>query len=111
MYSENYFINLAATDPKALAKIVGEAAIKDTDLTFAAEHLGSAESSIAVLPLLKLLEHPSAIAREGAVIGLDGHFACPGVRDALEKLVAEDPSEAVREAAQEVLDYYLDEWQ
>ena len=52
---------------------------------------------------LGLLNHPSALVREGALLGLSEHLDHPGVRPALEQASHTDPSPGVRGLAQDLL--------
>ncbi len=102
-YCKALFTELATQAPGELVQILEDRSIPASRRTFAAEILGRVnESDVVVGPLLELLDHPSRLIREGAVYGLSWH-ATPEVRTRLQALVTEDPSPAVRQAAQETL--------
>ena len=105
MYGEasaERFIDLHPTRIGALFAVLPQ-----TLLTFAAEHAGGKLDSDVVVPvLLELLGQPSAIVREGAVLGLYRHLGVPSVRAAIERL-REDESPGVIMAASDVLAEYL----
>jgi hypothetical protein len=76
-----------------------------SQLTFLAEALDkSTVPELAVPCLLKLLKHASALVREGAVYGLEGHLEFPGVREQLEAVANNDFSSGVRIAAREAVE-------
>jgi hypothetical protein len=93
---------------QAPAQLVGlvkrGAAWKPADLSYAAEIIGGLRTSEATSALLDLLDHPSAVVREGAVYGLARRVLDPRAVAALRKVSTFDPSEAVRIAAQGALD-------
>lgn len=73
-------------------------------LTFIAEALGSVAEKDAVPVLLALLQHPSALVREGAVYGIRQFIQRNDVFDALKSIATNDPSNGVREAATETVE-------
>ncbi|MBO6936458.1 MAG: HEAT repeat domain-containing protein [Deltaproteobacteria bacterium] len=102
------FERMVQESPARLAAWVFEAALPRGHLSHAAEILGRGTASCAATSgvefvLTRLLEHPSPVVREGAVYGLGFHLS-PAVRQTLERLSHEDPSDGVREAAEEVLE-------
>ncbi|MFO0839534.1 MAG: HEAT repeat domain-containing protein [Phycisphaerae bacterium] len=102
--SRDQFHRLVQADPRWLIDLVESGTLRPSNLTFAAEILGSVDDRALVDPvLLVLLGHDSPLVREGAVYGL----ACSGsakVRAQLQFVADNDPSPGVRRAAQEVLD-------
>jgi len=103
-YCEGLFEDLAKLAPRELADLVSGDVLKPTDLTFAAEILGSVnDRALVVRTLLPLLDHASALVREGAVYGLSGHMT-PEVTTRLRQVVALDPSHGVSTAAREALE-------
>lgn len=78
-------------------------------LTFAAETACKTDDPRLHAAVVKLLDHPKAVVREGALIGL-GHLSSP-IAAAMEKLrqmAAEDPSEVLREAAASLIEAWRD---
>lgn len=70
-----------------------------SELTYAAERVGDwADSALVRATLLPLLDHTSAVVREGAIIGLSNHVDRI-VRSRLLRLAVDDPNSAVRESA------------
>jgi hypothetical protein len=98
------FRELAMTAPAELAALVRQGVVRDTRLTYAAEILGRDvnDATIVVRALLPLLKHPSPLVREGAILGLSYHLT-DEVREALSRVVQQDPSPGVRTAAQDTL--------
>lgn len=73
--SESDALRLAKDDPAELARIIASGTLRDTSLTFAAEHMGTATDAVLVArTLAPLLSHASPIVREGALIGLGMHL-------------------------------------
>jgi hypothetical protein len=101
--TELEFERLAADNPRLLAQWIEDGTLSPAQMTYAAEALGSAPTSVAAPCLLRLLAHSSSLVREGAVYGLEPHLKYPGVRTRLQELVREDPREGVRAAAAEAL--------
>lgn len=89
---ENDCEEMAKSDPRRLAALIGEAALYPWVLTFAAEHLGGhcRDSDIVVPALTGLLGYPKTYVQEGALLGLDQepHNRDPRVGPALEEYVA-----------------------
>lgn len=83
--------------PEQLLAYLGEPH-QNSELTFAAEAAGK----ILDAALIRLLDHPSALVREGAVYGL-AELVNDEVRAALENTRKNDASPGVREAAEEAL--------
>ena len=80
------------------------AALEPADLTFAAEDLGRGEDHHMIRrALMPLLDHASAVVREGAIYGLTRHLT-PEVCARLRDMAATDPSPGVRDAATEALE-------
>lgn len=107
-YTESHLEALAQSDPDALVALIDSGQLDAVDLTWAGEYLGLyAPSEKAVPALLRLLDHPRALVREGALYGLNAHHGHAGVMDAVRRHTdpALEPSEAVREAAGDVVEY------
>lgn len=102
---EAMFEYLATHEPEVLIEQLTSGALQPSALTFAAEWAGRSGSAAATAVLLALLEHPSAVVREGAVYGLQHLLERPGVVPALRGHAAEprERSAAVREAVHEAL--------
>lgn len=97
---------IAISNPPMLGRWILSGTLQDVNLSHAAEMLGQAceyNSVRATSILLELLEHPSAIVREGAIYGLSYRLT-PQVRERLEEVRNEDSSPGVREAIKESLD-------
>lgn len=106
-YCEAYFRELVERNPDELISLIESGELEETDLTFAAEILGSAPDSDRVVPVLVgLLDHPSALVREGAVYGLGEHEShmTREVREKLGQLARNDPNAEIREIAGEALE-------
>jgi len=100
---EGAFEFLAAKFPHELAKLIELGRLQPPDLTFAAEALGRSELGWLVRHTLRpLLAHASAVVREGAIYGLQKHID-GSIREALSVLSRNDPSQAVRMAAEDAL--------
>lgn len=100
---ERAFEVLAARFPHELAKLIELGRLEPPDLTFAAEAMGRSELSWLVRhALTPLLVHASAVVREGAIYGLQKHVD-DSTRAALSILSHDDPSSAVRMAAEDAL--------
>ena len=107
--SEQRLEDLAHEDPEKLFSLVREGALSVPLLTFAAEALGQVPPAYypqASQLLRRLLTHPHAVVREGAVYGIAGIAERSPTVLAFVKPLASDrePSPGVREAAAEVLD-------
>ena len=91
--------HLATFDPNALLKMCREHTLVPTLLTFAAEYIGEIEGSTDVL--IGLLDHPSPIVREGAMLGMpdDNDEAFIAVSSKVEA----ETSPAVKEVMSEYL--------
>jgi HEAT repeat protein len=87
-----------------LADLIETGTLADSDLTFAAEELGAHDSPRVRAVLLRLLEHPSAVVREGAIYGLARGDLTDDIAAALTKLAKLDTSDGVRSAAIGALD-------
>lgn len=101
---ERLFERLAVEDHDRLVGYLAPDLLPPHLLTFAAEHAGSMPASVAVRPLLALLDHESAVVREGAAMGLSCHAGDSSVRRALIIVSESDPSPGVRERAQEAIE-------
>lgn len=103
-YSEDYLTELAKT-PEKLIELITSGKLQTVDLTYAAETLGSArkdDASIRVV-LVSLLFHKDAPIRESAIYGLSNHVSA-GVKEILKVIAATDTSNAVRNAAKDLLE-------
>jgi hypothetical protein len=98
--SEALFERLASEEPRRLIALIESGELPPHFLTYAVEVVGrDLSGELAIAPLLRTLGSPSALVREGTVIGLAHHAADARVIAALKQLAAEDPSPAVRSAA------------
>lgn len=103
---ESAFDALAGQHPADLLRLCTAGVLRPGCLTFAAEAAGRIADSGAVRgALLPLLAHHSAVVREGAIYGLHKHHDA-AVRDALARIAASDPSDAVRVVAADALDEF-----
>jgi hypothetical protein len=94
---------LATRFPHELAKLIKDGRLETSDLTFAAEALGRSEMGWLVRhTLTPLLTHVSPVVREGAIYGLQKHVD-EDTRTALRAVSKNDPSRAVRSAAEDAL--------
>lgn len=101
---EGVFEYLADKYPGALATLIKDGSLSPADLTYAAEYMGHSPNSAEVRKiLLPLLEHPSAVVREGAIYGIRRHLDA-GARERLSAMADHDPNSAVMEAATEALE-------
>jgi HEAT repeat protein len=102
--SEEMFEALAERFPKDLLNLLSSDTLAPSALTFAAEIAGRIPDGAAVrLALTPLLEHESAIVREGAIYGLRGHLDEESATK-LKALADTDTSPAVRQVAADTLD-------
>lgn len=77
--------------------------LPNSSLTYAAEYAKYVKDSEAVRKaLVPLLNHPSPLVREGAIVGLEPHLD-KELKYRLEEMSENDPSEGVRMAAEDVL--------
>ena len=99
-------LDLAKHDPGHLAELLTSGSMCPVDVSFAAEILGQEcpDTRLVVDTLTKLMGHEKSCVREGAIYGLSCHPDSSVVRDILQKAMLEDPSEMIREIAQEMLD-------
>lgn len=101
--SEALFESLVDRDPQRLLRMLSDAQMEPTLLTFAAEIAGRIPGRETVTALLRLTSHEKSYVREGAVLGLALHSDDRNAVEALERLLA-DPSFGVRLAAREQLE-------
>jgi len=94
----------AAEDPDRLIAALQSGDLDPPVLTFGAEAAGALPTERIAPVLLRLLEHPSPLVREGAVYGITSHTAFDGVAKKLRQMAATDPSPGVRMAAREVVE-------
>lgn len=100
---EAAFELLALRFPYDLVKLIALNRLDPSDLTFAAEALGRSKiGSLVRYSLKPLLQHSSPVVREGAIYGLQRHIDA-NIRRELEALATNDPSGAVRTAAEDAL--------
>lgn len=109
-WTEDQLRFLAKHYPAGLIQLLENDELPDHLLTFAAEAAGDVSPSWypqASRVLTRLLRHPRAYVREGAVYGLTTlSTAVPALLENLRRLAtADEPSEGVRLAAQEALDF------
>jgi hypothetical protein len=98
--SEELFERLASENPPRLVAMIASGELPPHLLTFAVEVAGrDLAGDLAIPLLLATLESPSAVVREGTVIGLAHHAGDGSVVAALKRLADADPSPAVRSAA------------
>jgi len=93
--------HLVKADPAMLLNLCRDRLLKDHLLTFAAEYLGGVEGSTEVV--VGLLNHPSALVREGALLGLPEDT--PEVREVVALKVLTETSPAVKELMSEYLEW------
>ncbi len=102
--SEAMFDYLALHFPMELLSLVSSEVLAPPTLTFAAEIAGKVSDSQAVrAALVPLLDHESALVREGAIYGLRDHIDAT-VAKKVRALAKHDPSPGVRQAASDTLD-------
>lgn len=102
--SEAMFKRLAISAPERLLSIIASGQLDAPSLCFAAESAGYIKDAEKAVPVLeKLLMNPASIVREGAVCGL-GRHPSPYVERVLRRVLDEDPSAGVRDAAEDFLD-------
>jgi hypothetical protein len=114
MNKENLFEKLAREDPHQLADMINNNALKLCDLTYAAKYLGAEcnNSNLVRKILVPLLNHPEAVVREGALIGLNcGYDPVTGkdhIDEPTERIIRDiallDPSPAVKQVAWDILE-------
>ena len=100
---EAKFQYLAATAPDELLADITSGKLGATDLTFAAEYIGSARIPGVSETLLRLLSHPSPLVREGAVYGLGKNMNAE-VAASVRKTLDTETSPGVRLAIVELLE-------
>jgi len=106
--SEDNFEEMAEEDPEKLSRWIKSETLGPGHLTFVAEVLGKSELHPIEKEktLLPLLRHPHALAREGAIYGLESVIESNSVRKHLEKVAESDSSGGVKSAAKEALEDY-----
>lgn len=103
-YTEDFFRQLVSSDPGRLAKIIREENLKPSQLTFAVEIFGEIEDSPLVIDvLLPMLDHDSALVREGVIYGLSEHLT-KEVKARLKDIAYNDSSMEIRNIALQLLD-------
>lgn len=95
---------LAAQNPAQLIRLLRERRLSVAGLTNAAEIAGALPTKEVAPILLELLAHPSAVVREGAVLGLGRHVDDDAVRAKLHTIAESDASSGVRATARDMLD-------
>lgn len=88
--------------PADLLAWVADGTLEPGDLAVAAEVLRKVPGSADVL--LTLLQHPSAVVREGAVYGAEGHLDDERIPQRLQEMALNDSSRGVRCAAASAVD-------
>jgi len=74
-------------------------------LTYVLELAGNRLAGDTIVPvLIRALDHPSAVVREGAIAGLTKHASREDVRAAVRALLARETSKVLREVATEFLE-------
>lgn len=108
--SEDNFEEMAEEDPEKLSRWIKSERLGPGHLILAAEVLGKSELDPIEKEktLLPLLRHSHALAREGAIYGLESVIESDTVRKHLEKVAESDPSGGVKSAAKEALEDYKD---
>jgi len=102
--TEGNFRHLARTAPERLAALVRSGNLRNSQLTFAAEAVGSmANTALADALLEPLVTHASALVREGVVYGL-ARLATERAMNLLRQMAERDPTPCVRRAASESLE-------
>jgi hypothetical protein len=95
---------LASNAPETLLTIIRDGQLRPSRLTFAAEAAGLIPNSVAVRDaLFPLLQHESAVVREGAIYGISNHLNDEALI-VLRRIATDDASPAVRQAAADLLD-------
>ncbi len=98
------FEYLAVHAPESLLALVTSGRLAVADLTFAAEVAGRVADGDRVRgALVPLLEHASAVVREGALYGL-AHHLDGSTRERIQAIARRDSSVGVRTAAADLLD-------
>jgi len=105
---------LAMEDPETLINMLVDGSLNTSMLSFAAELAGREIEKVEfrdklVSNLLSLLQHESSLVREGAVMGLDYlYYYFPNVQKELKQRMDPkvEPSEGVRDAAEEAVDFW-----
>jgi len=100
-YCEGFFRELAQVRPDELASLITQGLLGSAHLSLAAESIGLWNDATQVRSTLTpLLEHGSAVVREGAIYGLRPHLN-PAIRERLHTIAQNDASIGVRDAALE----------
>lgn len=94
---------LARSQPAKLLELIRGGTLAAATLTYAAEFAGRIRAPGVVPALLTLLDHPSAVVREGAIYGLGRQDLDAAARERLYAVALRDPNADIREAAEDVL--------
>lgn len=98
------FEYLAVAAPHQLVRMITDGGLRNADMAFAADHLGSAPVEIAADVLIDLLKHDHIVVREAAIRGLSHFMEEERVRAALEAVLQNEGEDAlIREIAGEAL--------
>jgi hypothetical protein len=100
----SYLSRLAESSPDDLLGLIRGGHLPPEELTYAVEIAGSMKCENVIETLLPLLASPSPLVREGTVYGLAWKRQDPRVASALRDVATNDPSHAVRDAAEGALD-------
>jgi len=98
--------DIFALDPRELVRRIDAGELDRVEMTWAGEALAFVDPSIAVPCLVRMLAHPEALAREGALIGLGAQLP-EAALDALDRVAESDPCvvcemPVLREMAREI---------
>lgn len=97
---ESAFEYLASHHPLELAKLISSEDLRDEDLTFAAEMMGTVSDAATVKKaLIRLLKHPNPVVREGAIYGLSAHLPDTDIEREFHTLALEDGNKVIRDLA------------
>ena len=100
---EAMFEALAQRHPVELVKLIDSNKLPPAELTFAAEALGCiSDGELVRRTLIRLLDHSSAVVREGALYGLQWHLDNQ-VRTIIANMATSDSSPGVRSSAQDLI--------
>src|SRR5205823_5849541 len=97
--TEDFFHRLASLDPQRLIALIRSGSLRPSQLTFAADAVGSISDRSQALGVLRdLVEYPSAVVREGVVYGL-ARLEVEEAVALLRRMAQSDPSQSVRQVA------------